>query len=104
MAKEAKGKEFASGFVTITKPLTYTRSDSDPETSKLRLFSGAKEPNKESKANRAVSTMNEAMINMRKRGEVLEQTAEKSEQLKNASSEFASLAKALKEKQKNRWF
>ena len=105
MATEARGKAFASGFLTITKPLTFSRSNSEPESSKQRLFSGAKESTKDTAtASRAISTMNEAMVNMRRRGEVLDQTAEKSEQLKNASAEFANLAKALKEKQKNRWF
>jgi hypothetical protein len=103
--REAREKAFVSSFHSVPKaPITATQK-TEPESVKSRLFAGAKEAPKEAGAvSKTMSTMNEAYVNLQRRGELLSETNDKSEQLKNQSAEFANLAKALKEKQKSRWF
>lgn len=50
----------------------------------------------------AANAMSEAMRGMEERGERLQQVAEKSEQMKEAASEFHSMSKQLKKQQQNK--
>lgn len=110
-------KTSSSTTISTSKP-SGSAAQLNAEANRKELLSGATLSNNsnqsankngnlagtESGIGAAMNNLNEARVQLDKRGETLSKLADNSQELSDAAGEFAKMAKMLNEQQRNRWF